>query len=170
MSELIHYGVPGMKWGQRKEYEPHPRKAARMQKKEQKAQIKADKKAARKRKLKKAGIILGASAAVTIGALVTSKLIRDKNMRDFKSLEEKVRTLNAEGEMDQFVRGIPKAKSEDIFKLQQATVTQTWNKKISDIKADVANSQYSSKRLSELRKWNKNYTNAQSFLRGIGVT
>lgn len=170
MSELIHYGVPGMKWGQRKEYEAHPRKAGRLKNKEQKAKIKADKKAARKRKLKKAGIILGASAAITIGALVSSKLIRDKNMRDFKSLEEKVRTINAQGEMDDFIRGIPKTKSEDVFKLQQAVVAQTWNKKLSDIKADVARSQYNSKRLSELRKWNKSYMNAQSFLRERGLS
>lgn len=57
MSELYHYGVKGMKWGVRKEYESHPREKAKVEDKTKRTGL-SDK--AKRR------IVIGAAAAATV--------------------------------------------------------------------------------------------------------
>lgn len=62
--DIYHYGVKGMKWGVRKEYEPHPRKAA---KKSPDLKKKGRKKLTAEQKKKVAMALIGAGLAAGVG-------------------------------------------------------------------------------------------------------
>lgn len=118
---LMHYGVPGMKWGQRKQRVTlgrHERRAARYEAKAQRVQAKAAKarykntaegraeaKAARKKAAKTAAKVGAAAVATALAAYGTQKMVKNASMKAWSRKGEDIykqtvqKSLNATSKM-----------------------------------------------------------------------
>ena len=164
MSELIHYGVPGMKWGQRKEYEAHPRKPG-------KNKEESSKKSSKKKKLAKIGIILGASAAATVGGILLAKKIKKihaENEGLLKSLERRMMAEKVDEEISIIDKLSGKGTSTEEYRQIASSLAKIRNKKLSEAYDEQEKSyKYSRKKLKDLKSYYERLDKARDMMNDI---
>ena len=155
---LMHYGVPGMRWGVRKaDYKamsPQQRRETRLAYKENR------KRERRKRFLKRAAIVGGVTAAA-IGANALRKHIDANNRKQYVSDSIRLKRMNAadraEKDVLDFKYNPRNAGNKQAIDDYTNARSKAYWKEVADIRANTSDRDYNRKKAREMRKSLKRY-------------